>query len=797
MASFFEQVYVLITTNPGNLAYHLVLAFSIAGALQAAMSQWRSGSGSPAGLRLAAGLAFLLFLRLFLFLVAALAWENNLLSAHLLAPLDRSAAYLGLVGILWLWAFPQPSKFADAAFLSLALLTLTLAGIGLVGWSAQTWVGQTGTTPGAGLAYNGSWLDTAGEAFAALLALLGILILLIRRPLGWGAGLAMLGLLLIGHAAHLIAPLPAGDYSGAVRLSQLAAYPLLFTLLHRIPVSPPLPRLPASVTTSSGWSSQREPTLAGPSLQSFLALACASSPEATYKEITRLVAQLMGADVCLLVSPIDNREHLLARTGYNHSKNEFLTDFNLSGQVGYNLNNALSRGRPLRVSTSSSPADLIGLAPVIGVNRPGDLLLAPLSAPEQTHPTGLLLLSPYTQRSWTHEDLDYLVVVAESLSNVIDCAENNAGIKGELTHTRTTLDASKGQLDQIRRETEELLSQLEETRAQAADDHTRAESLAALLDSHEKAQETVALLESEVIRLKKEMELKPASKPQEVAHLEAELRLALEEVANLNSALNEPGRKKSPGAPSISESSLAEVSSIAQELRQPMASMVGYTDLLLGESAGILGAMQRKFLERIKASTERMGALVEDLIQLAVVDTDRPALLTETVDLNSVIDEAIALTISQMREKSIILRVDIPYQLPSIHADRDSLQQILIHLLQNANSATPLEGEISLHARLREDAGKQEYILLQVSDTGGGIPSEDLPRIFSRLYRIDNNKIPGAGDNGIGLSIVKSLVESHGGRIWVDTEQNKGSTFSILLPTTSQTPQNGSGEGPA
>jgi signal transduction histidine kinase len=184
-----------------------------------------------------------------------------------------------------------------------------------------------------------------------------------------------------------------------------------------------------------------------------------------------------------------------------------------------------------------------------------------------------------------------------------------------------------------------------------------------------------------------------------------------------------------------------------------------------------------------------MGSLLDDLIQTTLPGKEEPKLKPETVDLNIIIDEALAMTIGQIREKSIALGVDIPDDLPQLTADRDALLQILIHLLQNATSASPAEGEIALSASTHpgtdgsEDG--QDVVMIRVSDTGGGIPADELPRVFSRLYRADNALIQGVGDTGVGLSIVKTLVEAHGGRVWVDSEMGHGSTFSIILPVSS------------
>ena len=171
------------------------------------------------------------------------------------------------------------------------------------------------------------------------------------------------------------------------------------------------------------------------------------------------------------------------------------------------------------------------------------------------------------------------------------------------------------------------------------------------------------------------------------------------------------------------------IASIAQELRQPLSSVLGYTDLLLGESVGILGALQRKFLERVRNSTERMNTLIDNLIRIAELDEAGYSAKRKSVDLASVIDDVLGQLRDQLQEKRIAIRVDLPETLPEINTDRDALQQILYHLLQNADAATPAEGEITLRAFVDSQQDLGDFVLIQVSDTGGGIPEEDLPRV--------------------------------------------------------------------
>jgi signal transduction histidine kinase len=244
------------------------------------------------------------------------------------------------------------------------------------------------------------------------------------------------------------------------------------------------------------------------------------------------------------------------------------------------------------------------------------------------------------------------------------------------------------------------------------------------------------------------------------------------------------------------DSTQAEVMlSIAQELRTPLSSIVGYVDLMLGESVGILGALQRQFMQRVKANVDRLHNLLEDFIKVTAIDTGQLQLQTGQVDLIEIIDDAITATRTQFREKGITLRIDIPEDLPTVQGDRDALQQVLIQLFSNAYLASRTDGEVGVAAALVYDyalpanTGKPidpderlDGVLISVRDQGGGISMDDQARVFSRLYRADNPLIQGVGDTGVGLSIARALTEMHGGRMWVESEPGVGSTFRMILP---------------
>jgi signal transduction histidine kinase/GAF domain-containing protein len=234
---------------------------------------------------------------------------------------------------------------------------------------------------------------------------------------------------------------------------------------------------------------------------------------------------------------------------------------------------------------------------------------------------------------------------------------------------------------------------------------------------------------------------------------------------------------------------------LAQELRTPMTSITGYTDLLLSESVGIIGEMQRKFLQRVKANIERMGSMLNDLIGVTAVDSGELHLELEPIDVGTAIQEAIAGARAQLEERDLSLRLDLEQGLGTIEADPNAFQQVVGNLISNACKASPVGTEIGIKASYvtDEQTPGPARLVISVTDSGGGIAPEDQPCVFDRFYRAEQALIAGLGETGVGLSIVKALVEAHYGQVWVESETGRGSTFALALPVTA-THQNGSSE---
>lgn len=226
---------------------------------------------------------------------------------------------------------------------------------------------------------------------------------------------------------------------------------------------------------------------------------------------------------------------------------------------------------------------------------------------------------------------------------------------------------------------------------------------------------------------------------------------------------------------------------LVQELRTPMTSISGYIDLLLAESAGILGEMQRKFLQRVAANITRLDSMVDSLIDLTELDRGNYRLQPAPVDVVQIVDRAITNSSMQFREKNLAVGLDLESGLPLLSVDRDAINQVIGQLFTNAYLISPPNSEISVtvarrNMRLHDHEQPRPCLYVAVEDRGGGIEPEDIPRVFSRKYKAENPLISGLGDTGVGMSLAKALVEAHEGRLWVETKLGLGSIFSFVIP---------------
>ncbi len=230
------------------------------------------------------------------------------------------------------------------------------------------------------------------------------------------------------------------------------------------------------------------------------------------------------------------------------------------------------------------------------------------------------------------------------------------------------------------------------------------------------------------------------------------------------------------------EASVQFVSIVAHELRTPMTSIKGYTDMLLSGMAGELAETQRKFLGTIKLNADRLGALISDVLEVSRLDAGRIRLDPAPLALDEAVREAIGALRGQMEAKRLTCDVALPDALRPAWADRSRVVQIMSELLGNACMYTPEGGAIRIAARPWPEGDKPSHLQIDVADSGVGIAEEEQPKVFQRFFRADDPVVREQIGAGLGLCIVQGLVELHGGQVWFHSARGQGCTFSFTLP---------------
>jgi signal transduction histidine kinase len=221
------------------------------------------------------------------------------------------------------------------------------------------------------------------------------------------------------------------------------------------------------------------------------------------------------------------------------------------------------------------------------------------------------------------------------------------------------------------------------------------------------------------------------------------------------------------------------LSMVSHELLSPLSSVEGFVKVLLKEDVGPLGPRQKKFLDLCARSLERVTLLIEDLLDHSRIEAGVVRIRLEPVDPAELLRAAAGDQELSAREKGLSLSVELPPVLPVVTADPHRLRQVVDNFLRNALKFTPQGGRVLLSAR-----ADSKELLVSVRDNGVGIPEAELEKVFERFYQVEQASSRRVRGSGLGLAICKSLVERHGGRIWVDSVPGEGSNFQFSIPLT-------------
>lgn len=219
------------------------------------------------------------------------------------------------------------------------------------------------------------------------------------------------------------------------------------------------------------------------------------------------------------------------------------------------------------------------------------------------------------------------------------------------------------------------------------------------------------------------------------------------------------------------------ISAVSHELRTPLTSIKGYASILLAGKLGEIPESVKERLEKINRHSDELVNFINDLLDIARIESGRMLMKQEPHALREIVAKVVDMLDVQLKDRQLSVPVAIDDNANQVFVDALQIERVFINLIGNAARFTPVQGTISVSAKRHEGS-----VLVEVCDTGCGIPERDLENIFEEFYRVDNTINQETKGTGLGLSLVKHIIEAHRGKIWATSALRQGSTFSFTLP---------------
>ena len=227
----------------------------------------------------------------------------------------------------------------------------------------------------------------------------------------------------------------------------------------------------------------------------------------------------------------------------------------------------------------------------------------------------------------------------------------------------------------------------------------------------------------------------------------------------------------------ISKTKSDFISAVSHELRTPLTSIKGYASILMQGKLGNVPESVKERLGKINTHSDNLVKLINELLDISRIESGKAEMNLTQCDLSALIDSIHDLLTPQLKDKNIKFIKNVNANIPAMMLDSSQADRIFINLIGNAIKFTPEKGAISVSAKLNSD-----IVTVEVADTGIGISKNDIGRLFDEFYRVDNQINQNVKGTGLGLPLAKKIVEAHGGKMWVTSTVNQGTTFHFTLP---------------
>jgi len=783
-----QSVLDLLSGGPGAFVYHLMVLLALLATAGIAFIEYRRAR-NPDQQRIA--WAFLvLFLVRALLLMTSPAQADSLTGGvslvNLSLPVLAGALEVVSLAVMW-WAFLTPlvGRRGGRLFLfgTLGLAAVVVA-VFIPLWSRAL---RQGTTAG----YSASWQYSAWTAWVTLIALSAALVLFLgRRRVEYDLPTISFAMLAGGGGLVLFGQIGAG------RVVSLIAYSLLVVAVYRTALQD-LYAYRRELETLSEESLRQTRELLF-LLEVGRAVGESLELDAMLHNVAASVANALDADRSAVFLAGEEEESLwlaaqyvpLQRAGTRHEAQPV----SLSDQPL--LEHVLRRRKQMLVSPQSSPSRLRPLYDLLGSHEEGPLIVQPLLLKQRV--LGVLVVgNDRSKRPFDAGEARLCDAAAPQIAAAIENARLYSRVEQQAARLTAALQAQQEEASRREAILESTAEGIIVTDAggQVALMNAAAERVLGVERSQVLGHPLQPLLEA--VAIDREVNLERLQQAALPVHLTFELQGRQVEVSaapvraadgtflGMVAVLRDVTREVQ------AERAKREfIAVISHELRTPLTAILGYAEVLYAGTAGDLNPTQSRFVTTIHDNARRLVSLANNLIALSEGDRGRLELQYAPTDLAFIIGDVARGFAARMEAAQLECTVEVERDLPLIEADPERIRQILVNLVSNAMKYTFPGGRVTIGAGAMPvaEGGEPEYCRLWVSDTGVGIAPDKQQVIWERFSRGDGPVREEGSGLGLGLTIVKSLAEAHGGRVWVESAPGQGSTFTVLLPVRRPAP---------
>lgn len=778
----FGPIYNLLSTGPGTFIYHLLILLALEGAAGIALIEYRH-TRNPDQRRFLYAFLVILILRLPLLILGP--------QGHaLLAPLLYALEVASLVIMGWAFLAPLIGRRGGRWFLSVNLMAI----VGTILLFFPLWYPLVQAVPF--FEYAAFWQQSIWDLWASLLALVsGLLLIWRRRQVGYALPGAAFLIIALGNGLVTI------DQAGLGRLINLFGYPLISVVVYR-------------AALQDLWAYRQElQTLSERSLQQMRelfsllevgrALSASLELEQILKQVAEHIAQALDADrvAILLRAPHEDRsqpeeepEMLRLMALYASPAGHLTFDEADIPLHRYSLlAHAVRRRRHLILHPRQPQAELQSLYDLVQSPRGGPTIIQPMVHRDRV--VGILIvindrhLSPFESR-----DARLCESIAAQMGAAIENVYLYRRLEEDVKRLAETLQEREREVslrEAILESTAEGIIVTDEhgqaIRLNQAAEHILGISREQLLGRP--LQRVLASIINQSVEdvsaLQSPLQTLFDLEGKQVAISAAPVRLPTGEHLGTVAVLRDVTQEVQ-----AEQSKREFIANISHELRTPLTAILGYSEALYSGMVGTLSPTQSTFIHIIHDNARRLVTIANNLIAMAESERRRLELNYAPTDLGLLVGEVLESFVPQMKARQLEWRLEVAEGLPAVEVDPLRIRQVVTNLISNAVKFTYPGGRVTVGVTTvpEPDGAPPHFCRIWVQDTGIGIPVEEQTRVWERFYRSENPLRMAAGGLGVGLSIVKSLTEAHGGRVWLESAPGQGSTFTVLLPIRRASP---------